>query len=193
MYIQDSLLVGKASNRILPFITQRKIDLSTSASSSPEPSQRGRTHPKPEHHLHKAIRKDHPVLQLVQTRRRLRRPVATPNGTIQAPRVRLTLINEEGHRKEKTEPQGREQRPDLRVERGQPRQEGVCPHRAPDRDGRRRPRGFGHGDDLVELRDFSHEDEVDERVGDEEDSAEGEGGLGTGEAGGCVLGVQMEC
>lgn len=46
---------------------------------------------------------------------------------------------------------------------------------------------FYGGYDFVDLRDFGDEDEIDEGVGDEEDAAEGEGGLGAGEAGCCVL------
>jgi len=46
---------------------------------------------------------------------------------------------------------------------------------------------FCGGDDFVDLRDFGYEDEVNESVGYEEDAAEGEGGLGAGEAGCCVL------
>lgn len=42
-------------------------------------------------------------------------------------------------------------------------------------------------DDLVNLGYFGDENEVDKGVGDEEDAAQGEGGLGTGEAWSCIL------
>lgn len=135
--------------------------------------QADKTYPKPEHHLHKPIRKYNPILQLVQARRRLYGPIPScaARGTrTHPPSIRFTLVDEERDGKEQTEPGCRKQSPDLRVECGEARCEGVL-HRAGHGSGRLAPGRLGHGDELIDPWDFSDDDQVDEGVGDEEDAA----------------------
>jgi hypothetical protein len=118
------------------------------------------TYPKPKHHLHKPIRKHNPILQLIQPRGRLYRPIAIParpaRGTAtHPPRIRFTLIDKERDHKEQTEAGRREQSPDLGVERGEARGEGVL-------HGGGRGHWYGrlvsgrldHGDELIDAGDF---------------------------------------
>lgn len=166
-------MLYKSRNQFLPFFPKRKINLT--CQHHPFQYQKRETYPKPKHHLHKPIRKNHPILQLIQPLPRL------------PPSHRLTLINKKRHGEKQTKPRRRQQRPDLRVQCRQTRDEGVSAHRAGDGHRGLVAGCFCGGDDFVDLGDFRDEDEVDEGVGYEEDAAEGEGGLGAGEAGCCVL------
>lgn len=74
---------------------------------------------------------------------------------------RFTLINEERHRKKQTEPRSREQRPDLRVQGRQTRDERIAAHSTGHRHGGLVARGFSGRNDLVDLGHFGDEDEVD--------------------------------
>ena len=172
-------MLHKSSQQFLSLFTKSKVNLTSTVSNS-TPFCQGRggtsTHPKPKHHLHKPIGKNHPILQLIQSR---------PSN---APSRRLALVNKKRHGEEKTEPRRGQQRPDLRVQRRETGDEGVSSHRS-----RARCRGgliarcLCSCDDLVYLGYFGNEDEVDEGVGDEEDAAHGEGGLRSGEAWSCIL------
>lgn len=129
------------------------------------------TYPKPEHHLHKPVRKNNPILQLIQARRRLYRPIsACPARGTHPPSIRFTLVDEERDHKEQAEAGRREQSPDLRVERGEARSEGVL-HGGGHGHGRLVSGRLDHGDELVDPGNLCHHDQVDEGVGDEEDAA----------------------
>lgn len=171
-------MLHKSRQHFLSLFTKGKVNLSgTVSNSTPLPRKGGNsTHPKPKHHLHKPISENHPILQLIQSR---------PSNP---PSRRLTLINEKRHGEEKTEPRRGQQRPDLRVQRRETGDKRVSSHRSRGRRGGGLIAGcLSSGDDLVNLGYLGNEDEVDEGVGDEEDTAQGEGGLRTGETWSCIL------